>query len=134
MLVVSILFGISILVIVCMAVKIYETSFDLKSDIMNERESVARASRLLIQSATQYHPLFALLHVHEARYILLDVARKYNGILHAERVLSLKKGSLKELYKRVERQAHQMNSCIMNEILPSYPQLDTSVNDLARLT
>jgi hypothetical protein len=106
----------------------------IKQQKITHQDQVARAARLLVQSATQTHPLLALDHVLEAKYIVDRVISTYGSVTSAERLLKLKHYSVTELHDQIVQQAINVQDHIMTHIINENPKMRLDINQLAGLT
>lgn len=122
------LFLILVLLIVLLSFQIYENNSRFKEDARSDQEQLKMASRFLIQSATDDHPLLKKEHVMRAKIILEDIIRRNNGLINAEKVLRLDKGRLNEIIEQANQQDGEINSFLMTKIIEYNSRYDTSLN------
>lgn len=115
-------------------VHLFDTTDKHRKDRINDQDKVTRSARLIVQSATQTHPLFAWNHATEARYILNDTISRYGDILSTEKSLRLPSGKLDLLQRQITEQHESVETYIMEKIIGFDARFDTDANDMAGLT
>lgn len=93
-----------------------------------DQETVQLAARLLVQSATQEHPLLAHEHAVEAKMLIKQVVDAHGGVLQTERDLKLPKGRLENLRAQVLDRHRDMQDILMSRIVEQAPELDFEAN------
>jgi hypothetical protein len=130
---VALTFLILIVIIVFLAFQINDNSLRCREVRLSHQDRVTKAARLLLQSATQQHDLFAHEHAQEAKLILDDIIQEHGGISLAERNLKLPKGRLDHLRNQIYDQFNQKQALVMDKIIQVHPQLDVPENEEAGL-
>lgn len=129
----SICLCISLVVILILGFQVKNQCHENRDIKRKDQEDLTKSARLLVQSSTQHHPLFALLHAFESKYILDDMITRYGGINAVEKTLKLRSGRIQHLKSKIDLQNEMMYSYIMEKIIQFYPNLDVTVNDMAKL-
>ena len=124
---------IQIVIILLMAFHIQDMTSRCKTERVRDQERLTRIARLLVQSATQSHPLFAHDHVVEAKVLLDDLITRHGGIQHAEKNLRLMSGKVSMLKDHIQQQLLDIQTYLMETILEKCPQLQTTLNESAGL-
>lgn len=101
---VAFIFVILIIVIIFLVFQINDNSTKCREAKLSDQEKILRASRLLVQSTTQEHPLLSFEASIEAKLILEDVLQKHGGVVSAEKSLKFPKGRLDALRTKVHDQ------------------------------
>ena len=120
-------------VIIFLLFQIQDTSNRTRDVKIKDQENITKAARLLVQSSTQYHPLFAHDHAIEAKFIIDQVIYSNGGISMAEKFLKLPKGKLDLLRTQINDQYQDTQSYIVEEIIKKNPSLETELNEAAGL-
>jgi len=126
-------FILSIIVIIFLMFQINENFNNGRDCRMKDQEQVTKAAKLLVQSATQSHVLFAYEHSLESKFILDNIINQQGGVVLAEKNLKLPKGDLDKLKTNVSKQHQKMQDYLMTEIIKVFPQFETEINDQAGL-
>lgn len=127
------IFVILVIVIIFLVFQIHDNSGRCKEVRLSQQNRVTKAARLLVQSSTQNHPLFAHEHALESKIIIDEVIQEHGGVIMAERNLKLPKGRLENLRSQIYRQYQDIQSGIMEKIIERYPELDIDENEDAGL-
>ena len=130
---VALLFVILIIVIIFLMFQIQDNSNKCKESRVSQQDRVTKAARLLVQSATQNHPLFAHEHALEAKILIDEVIQSHGGTLLAERNLKLNKGRLEHLRQQIYQQYSDIQTNVMERIIERHPELDLPENEDAGL-
>jgi hypothetical protein len=112
----ALLFVVMVVIIVFLMFQIQDNASRCKESRIAGQDRVAKASRLLVQSATQNHPLFAHEHALEAKLIIDDLVNDNGGLTLAEKNLKLAKGKLEDLRQQIYEQHSRM--------LERFPEVD----------
>jgi hypothetical protein len=123
----------SVIVILFMGFQLNETCNRGNDVRLREQDEIKRAAKLIIQSATQNHPLFKHDHALEAKFLFDQVIASNRGIVMAEKNLKLPKGDLDQLRTTIYEQVEKVQAYMMDEIIDQYPQFDTEANETAGL-
>jgi hypothetical protein len=100
---------------------------------LSDQDKVLHASRLIIQSATQQHPLFSYSHALEAKFILDGVVSTHGGIAIAEKNLALERGSLEKTVNDAKAQVKIVEGEFMDKIIKHNANFDLELNRMASL-
>lgn len=101
---VAFIFVILVIVIIFLMFQINDNSLRCREAKINDQERISKASKLLVQSTTQDHPLLSFEAAIEAKLIIEDVLLKHGGISTAEKTLKLPKGRLETLRGKIHDQ------------------------------
>jgi hypothetical protein len=96
------------------------------------QDQITRVARLLIQSATQNHPLLALEHAVEAKVTLDHLVQHYGGVSSMETQLK-KTNEIEVLKMQVDQRYSDVMDFMMKQVLQQRPDLDWTVNETAGL-
>ena len=129
----ALLLVLSFVVIIFLLFQIQDTSNRSRDVKIKDQEKITKAARLIVQSATQSHPLFAHDHAMEAKIIIDEVIHSNGGISMAEKYLKLPKGKLDTLRSQINDQYQDTQSFLMEEIIKKIPKLETELNEDAGL-
>jgi hypothetical protein len=130
---VALIFVILIVVIIFLVFQVYENSNRCKETRVSQQDRMTKAARLMVQSATQNHPLFAFTHALEAKITIDEVINSHGGIILAERNLKLPKGRLEKLRHQIYQQYTDIETDVMEKVIERYPDLDVPENEDAGL-
>lgn len=130
---VALTFLILVVIIIFLAFQINDNSVRCREVRLSHQDRVTKAARLLLQSATQQHDLFAHAHAQEAKLILDDLIQEHGGVALAERNLKLPKGRLEHLRNQIDDQFNQKQAVIVDKLIQVHPQLDVPENEDAGL-
>ena len=126
-------FMIFVVIIIFLAFQVNANSTQCRELRTSHQDKITKAARLLLQSATQQHDVFAHEHAQEAKFIIDDVIHEHGGVGLAEKNLKLTRGKLEHLRNQIYNQFNEKQSVIMEHILRVYPQLDVPENEEAGL-
>jgi len=129
----ALIFVILVVIIIFLVFQIHDNSNRCKEGRVSQQDRVTKAARLLVQSATQNHPLFAHEHALEAKIIIDEVIQEHGGVILAERNLKLNKGRLENLRHQIYQQYTDIQTDVMDRIIEKYPELDVPENEDAGL-
>lgn len=101
---VAFIFVILVIVIIFLMFQINDNSLKCREAKISDQERISKASKLLVQSTTQDHPLLSFEAAIEAKLIIEDVLLKHGGISTAEKTLKLPKGRLETLRGKIHDQ------------------------------
>lgn len=101
---VAFVFVILVIVIIFLMFQVNDNSAKCKEAKVGDQDRLARASKLLVQSTTQDHPLLSFESAIEAKIIIEEVLSRHGGIGSAERNLKLPKGRLESLRTKIHDQ------------------------------
>lgn len=101
---------------------------------IEDQDLVKQAAELIVQSATQTHPVYKFRRAIEAQLVLDQVIRRNNTVGAAEKNLKLKEGKLSVLRDRIEQQHHDVQAHMMDFVLNQNPHLNVEENELAGLS
>ena len=101
---------------------------------VDHQASVGKAARLLVQSATQTHPILALDHAMEARFIMDRVVNQYGSTKQAEEALKLEKYSLSDLHNQIKQQSVNVQDYVMAHVIRDNSSLNLKINPMAGFT
>lgn len=101
---VAFVFVILVIVIIFLMFQVNDNSAKCKEAKIGDQDRLARASKLLVQSTTQDHPLLSFESAIEAKIIIEEVLSRHGGIGSAERNLKLPKGRLESLRTKIHDQ------------------------------
>lgn len=122
-----------IVVILFLVFQIQDTTWKCKDERQRDQERVTKAARLIVQSATQSHPLFAHDHATEAKFLLDEIIESHGGVVMTEKVLKLSSGKLETLRNQIYDQHQEVQAFLMDKIIEKHPKFDTELNDAAGL-
>jgi len=125
---VVLLFIILIIIIVFLAFQVNDNSSRCRENLLSNQDQLTKSARLLLQSATQQHDLFAHEHAQEAKMIIDNIIHQHGGITLAERDLKLPKGRLEHLKNQIYNQFNDKQSLLMKKLIDVHPELDTEFN------
>ncbi len=126
-------FMIMVVVIVFLGFQVNENASHCRESRTSAQDRVTRAGRLLLQSATQNHDLFAHQHAQEAKFIIDDLIQEYGSISAVETQLKIPKGDLAKLKSDVYAQFSDKQAIMTQHIVTTYPALDVPENEMAGL-
>lgn len=101
---VAFIFVILVIVIIFLMFQVNDNSTKCKEAKVVDQDRLSRASKLLVQSTTQDHPLLSFEAAIEAKLIIEEVLSRHGGISTAERNLKLPKGRLESLRTKIHDQ------------------------------
>lgn len=101
---VAFIFVLLVIVIIFLMFQINDNSSKCREAKISDQERISKASRLLVQSTTQEHPVLSFEAAIEAKLIIEDVLSKHGGISSAEKSLKLPKGRLETLRTKIHDQ------------------------------
>ena len=130
---VVLLFVMMITIIVFLSFQINDNANRCRQNLSSNQDRLTQASRLLLQSATQQHDLFAHEHAQEAKYIIDDIIQQHGGVNLVERDLKLPKGRLEHLKSQIYEQFNAKQALIMDKIMAVHPELNVPENEDAGL-
>lgn len=130
---VALTFFIFIIVIIFMMFQIQDNSNRCKDSRLKHQDMVTRAARLLVQSATQMHPMLANEHAIEAKIIIDQVIDDHGGVTVAEKDLKLPKGRLESLRAQIMDRYRDVQDFLMERVIQVQPELDVDINEDAGL-
>lgn len=113
---VAFVFVVLIIIIIFLMFQVNDNSNKCRETKLGDQDRLARASKLLVQSTTQDHPLLSFEAVIEAKHIMEDVVARHGGLTTAERNLKLPKGRLESLRTKIHEQ--------YGTALERYPELN----------
>lgn len=129
----ALIFVMLIVVIIFLGLQVNDNAHRYKETKLSHQNRVTKAGRLLIQSATQSHPIFAHEHALEAKIIIDEVIQEHGGMMMAERNLKLPKGKLENLRSKIYAQYQDIQSHVMENLIARQPDLDIEENEDAGL-
>jgi hypothetical protein len=91
------------------------------------------AARLVVQSATQTHPLLSYQHAYEAKFILDRLMTTYDGPARLAKAVHLTEKQVHVLVAQVAEQNETVQSFIMEKIFEVSPELNVDINFTAGL-
>lgn len=130
---VALIFVILIVVIIFLMFQINNNSQRCQQNKVLYQDKITQAARLIVQSATQDHPLFSHEHALQAKLIIDDLVDQFGTVSNTERELNLKKGRLHSLRHQINDQVQEIQSLIMSRIIEKMPEFDLQINDEAHL-
>lgn len=130
---VALIFLILVVIIIFLTFQIHDNSSRCREVRVSHQDKITKAARLLLQSATQQHDLFAHEHAQEAKLIIDDIIQEHGGVSLAERNLKLTKGRLENLRNQIYNQFNEKQAVVMDKLVQVYPQLDVPENEDAGL-
>lgn len=130
---VVLLFVIFVIIIVFLGFQVNDNNNKCKLIYVSDQDSLTKAARLILQSATNNHPLFAHEHAQEAKYIIDQVIQAHGGISLAEKDLKLPKGRLEHLKTQIYNQFSDKQAEMMDRIIGVHKELDVDMNEDAGL-
>jgi len=101
---VAFIFVILVIVIIFLMFQVNDNSTKCKESKTSDQDRLSRASKLLVQSTTQDHPLLSFEAAIEAKIIIEEILSRHGGISSAERNLKLPKGRLEGLRGKIHEQ------------------------------
>lgn len=131
--VMSLVIVVELICIIFLVFQVQDNSNKCRDSRQRHQDRVMKAARLIVQSATQSHPLFAHDHAIEAKIIIDDIINSSGGVVIAEKDLKLTKGKLESLRTQIYDQYQDVQSFIMDKIIEHNPKLDTDMNEVAGL-
>lgn len=99
----------------------------------SDRRIVEHVSKLVIQSSTNNHPIFAMSNIIEARALLDELLRLHGTPDRIEHNLSLARGKIEQLRLVILDQEHTITQFVVSQ-LKEGTVTRTSIDDLASLT
>lgn len=130
--VLAILFFFMAVVIVFLSFQVQNHQGECREQLKSDQDRLTRVARLLIQSSTQQHPLFALEHILEAKITLSELITYYGSIPALEEKL-MKKHQIQSLKIEVDTRYKDVVDFMMTQVVQQRPDLDWKVNELAEL-
>lgn len=127
------IFMIMIVIIVFLAFQVNENAGRCRENHVSNQDRITLAGRLLLQSATQQHPLFAHEHAQEAKFIVDDILQTYGSVSQAEKQLKLPRGELERLKTTIYDQFSDKQAFMNERIIDVYKELDVTENEAAGL-
>jgi hypothetical protein len=121
------------IIIISLLFQIRSTACKYSDNLLREQDQVTKAARLIVQSATQSHPLFAHDHAIEAKIIIDEIINSNNGVVAAENNLKLTFGKLETLRSQIYEQYKDVQSYIMEHVIDKDARFDTELNEAAGL-
>jgi len=100
---------------------------------LSDRVVIERIAKLVIQSSTNHHPIFALSNIVEARVLLNELLRIHGSIERLEIVLGLPTNKVAALREIMSDQETVINQFIMSKMTETNPDLPTNIDNLAGL-
>ena len=101
---------------------------------LSDRVVIERIAKLVIQSSTNHHPIFALSNIVEARVLLNELLRIHGSIERLELVLALPPNKVAALREIMSDQETVINQFIMDKMIETNPNLPTNIDTLAGLS
>lgn len=130
---VALIFVMLIIVIIFLMFQINDNSNRCSESKTAQQERLTKAARLIVQSSTQQHPLFAHEHALEAKILIDDIVNQNGGIILAERHLKIPRGRLDNLRQQVYQQYQDIQTLVMDKIIEKHPELNLDINEEAGL-
>ena len=130
---VALIFVMMVIIIIFLVFQVYDNSNKCKDVRIAQQDQMKDAARLIVQSATQNHPLFAYNYAIQSKLKIDNIIDAHGGISTAERNLKIPKGRLENLRKEVYERYQDIEALMMEGILKKYPELDLEINDEAGL-
>lgn len=130
---VLILFTILIIIIIFQWCQIQNNVLLNRNWRLSDRVVVERIAKLVIQSSTNHHPIFALSNIVEARVLLNELLRIHGSIERLEVVLGLPNNKVADLREIMSDQETVINQFIMSKLTETNPELRTNIDDFAGL-
>lgn len=129
----ALLFSLMVVIIVFLAFQVNENSVRCLESRLSDQDEVTRAARLILQSSTQGHPLFAHEHAVESKNIVDRIVQRHGGVAAAEKNLNLPSGKLQALQVQIYQQHQDIQAYLMEHIIKELPDLNLAVNEEAHL-
>ncbi len=101
---VAFIFVMLVIVIIFLMFQVNDNSNKCREAKISDQDRLARASKLLVQSTTQDHPLLSFEAAIEAKLLMEEVLSRHGGITTAERNLKLPRGRLESLRSKIHEQ------------------------------
>lgn len=101
---VAFVFVILVIVIIFLMFQVNDNSTKCREAKTSDQDRLSRASKLLVQSTTQDHPLLSFESAVEARLIMEEILSRHGGLSMSERSLKLPKGRLESLRTKIHEQ------------------------------
>jgi len=130
---VVLIFVIFIIIIVFLGFQVNDNNNKCKLVYVSDQDNLTKAARLILQSATNNHPLFSHENAQEAKYIIDQVIHAHGGISLAEKDLKLPKGRLEHLKNQIYNQFSDKQADMMDRIIGVHKELDIDLNEDAGL-
>ena len=124
---------VGVMVIVLLVMQLQEDSNRGKDVNCRNQDRVTKASRLLIASAGQAHPLLSLEEALEAKFHITELIDTYGSMMHVEQVLKLPSGRIDALRTEILQHLQLVESEINEKVIRLNPSFNVTVNDLAGL-
>ena len=129
----ALLIVVELVVIIFLIFQVQDNNNKHKDNRMKDQDRITKAARLIVQSATQSHPLFAHVHAMEAKIILDDIIDSHGGLVLSEKNLKFPKGKLEALRVQIYEHYNEVQSYLMEQIIEKHPKFDLEINDAAGL-
>lgn len=129
----ALLIVLELVIIIFLIFQVQDNAGKYKDTRLKEQDRITKAARLIVQSVTQSHPLFAHDHSIEAKLIVDDIITTHGGVVLAEKNLKLTKGKLESLRIQIYEQYHEVQTYLMEKIIEKHPKFDSELNEVAGL-
>lgn len=122
-----------IIVVIFLMMQVQNNANDCREARETDQSRITEATKLIIESATQNHPILKLRNAIISERILQNVIDNNGGILKSEKNLKLKVKSLDDLKHKITQQIEDSQDLLMGFIIEQQPEYDISLNELAGL-
>lgn len=122
------------LIIVFLAFQLNDNSQRCTNVKATDQELITKATKLMISSGQQNHPVIAFETALESKLLLDEMIHRYGNISTTEKQLKLETNQLKGLKEKIYTQYQTSLNTLMQQEIKKNPALDVPENDLAQLT
>ena len=120
----AIVFVTFMFVVVVLGFQVLENNHRVQDGRVSDQETVTQAARLIVQSATQEHPLLAYEHALQAKLLLDGVLARHGGPTQAAQHLSMEFSRVTALKDQIRQQYETVQSALMYQLMTQDPRLD----------
>jgi hypothetical protein len=125
---------VQLIIIIFLIFQAHDSAYKYVELRERNHDKMAKAARLLIQSATQTHPLIAYNHAIRGKFLLDDIVYTFGSVRMAEQQLKIPTHKLQKLVTQMDKQFHDLQDFMMHQIIIQFPQFDVAFNETAEFT
>jgi hypothetical protein len=121
-------------IIVFLAFQLNDNSQRCTSVKASDQELITKATKLMISSGQQNHPVISFETALESKMLLDEILHRYGNVTTTEKQLKLEPNQLKQLKEKIYSQYQASLHILMQQEIKKNPSLDIPENELAQLT
>lgn len=123
---VALIFVMLVIVIIFLMFQVNDNSNKCRESKISDQDRLARASKLLVQSTTQEHPLLSFEAAIEAKLLIEEILLRHGGMVSAEKNLKLPRGRTESLRTKIHEQYDRTLERFPDLNFMNAPTTDTS--------